>query len=102
MVLKEVVENGCVASCSAVCREWQAVMEKKKFSRLKLTPSRLANFGSISRRQRKLVRYIRLCIEIQDYDCSQCREEEAHSWYATNNDIIKSAIRDLFIVLSTW
>lgn len=41
-----------LASCAAVSREWQAVIEPHNFTRIKLTPSRLANFGSMVYRNR--------------------------------------------------
>ncbi|KAK3940906.1 hypothetical protein QBC46DRAFT_449128 [Diplogelasinospora grovesii] len=55
---------------------WQRAIEKKTFSRLSLTPSRLADFGNMIHRNRALVRYVWLCIELREYGCMSCIEDE--------------------------
>lgn len=103
MILEALIEDErCVASYATVCREWQATIEQKNFSRLKLTPSRLPEFGGMVHRQRGLVKYIWLCIELQEYDCSQCEVEETDPWHESNTAIISRAIQESFSVLSTW
>lgn len=103
MILKALIQEGCyLAHYATVCREWQSVVEQKSFGRLKLTPSRLAGFGDMVHRQRVLVKYIWLCIELREYDCSQCEIGETDPWHGSNTDIIKKAIRELFSVLSKW
>lgn len=103
MILKSLIQDGCCeARYATISRELQAVVEQKNFSRLKLTPSHLACFGDIVYRRRELVRYLWLCIELQDYDCSQCADEETDTWHESNTNIIKATIRELFIILSTW
>lgn len=59
-ILEALLQNeGSLASFATVSREWQAIIEQHNFSRIKLTlGSRLANFGSMIRRNRALVRYM--------------------------------------------
>jgi len=103
MILEELLQDGCsVARYAAVCRDWQAIIEKKTFSRITITPRRLASFGTMILRNIKLVKYIWLCVQLQEYDCLQCEQEESEEWHTENNIIIERAIRDLFLVLSTW
>lgn len=73
MILAALIqEGGSVAPFASVCREWQAVIEKQNFSRLKLTVPRLGDFSDIATRKRSQIKYIWLCIEVQEYDCSNC------------------------------
>lgn len=95
-------DEHCVARYATVCREWQTVIEPKNFNRLKLTLSRLPEFRDMVHRQRRLVKYIWLCIELQQYDCSQCETEETDSWHESNTIIIERAFRELLSYLSTW
>lgn len=76
MILKALIYDGYYARYATVCREWQEVIEQKNFSRLTLTLSRIASLRDMVYRQRRLVRYIWLCMELQEYDCSQCEDLE--------------------------
>lgn len=103
MILEILVQDTCgVALYATVCQEWQKIIEQKNFSRLKLTPSRLANFNNMTHRNRSVIKYIWFCIELQEYDCSQCEEAETDAWWESNTEIIKEAFRRLFSILSTW
>ena len=103
MILEILMQDRHRVACYApVCHEWQTIIEQKTFSRLVLTSSRLADFQDMVHRQRGLVKYIWLCIEIQEYDCSQCEADESDEHYDRNSAIIENAISQLFVVLSTW
>ncbi|KAK4033287.1 hypothetical protein C8A01DRAFT_50104 [Parachaetomium inaequale] len=88
-------------------------LERHNFARIKLTPPRLIEFGSVIHRNRALVRYIWFCLELDEYDCTKCaptREtyadyekwEEAFSIADTVNGPITTAFKSLFSTLSTW
>jgi hypothetical protein len=96
-----------------VSREWQAELERYNFARIKLTPSRLVDFGSMVHRNRALVRYIWFCLELDEYDCTNCAPSyetysdfdeysEAISISDTANGPITTAFQSLFSTLSTW
>lgn len=51
-----------------VSREWQAEIERLNFARIRLTPSRLVDFPSVTRRNRALIRHIWFCLELEDDD----------------------------------
>ncbi|PLN80792.1 hypothetical protein BDW42DRAFT_194164 [Aspergillus taichungensis] len=105
IILDTVLQTGSrVASLAAVSQEWQAMIEPRNFSRIKLTAPRLAEFGSMTRRNRALVCYIWLCLELQEYDCTQCAPHLVDGLRLTNADNIMliTAFQDLFSTLSTW
>ncbi|KAL7944683.1 hypothetical protein V8C42DRAFT_358365 [Trichoderma barbatum] len=105
LVLELLSTDGCsLAGLATVSREWQMIIERHTFTRIKLTPSRLASFGSMTRRNRALVRYIWLCLELQEYDCSECSPEGPEEWLISISDNlqINTAFQDLFATLSTW
>ena len=103
IILEALVEHeGCMTRYSTVCREWQQIVERKNFSRLKLTVPRIPKFSDIVCQRRRLVKYIWLCIELQEYDCSMCDEFETNEWYEINTTIITRVMTQLFSVLSSW
>ncbi|KAK2033461.1 hypothetical protein LX32DRAFT_704998 [Colletotrichum zoysiae] len=104
-ILEVLLQDGCsLASLATVSREWQAIIEKHNFARIKVTPSRLANFDSMTHRNQALVSYIWLSLELQEYDCTECAPEDQATWGVseTDNSIIITALQDLFSSLSTW
>lgn len=103
MILKALIQDGCcIARYATVCREWQTFVEQKTFGRLTLTLSRLTSFDVIVNQRRGYVKYLWLCIELQPYECLQCNDEETDSWHESNTEIIRTTIRKLLVVLSTW
>lgn len=115
LVFKFLVQNGCtLSSVATVSREWQRIVERYNFALIKLTPSRLADFNSMTRRCRALVDCIWFCLELDQYDCSTCASElsltrEEHqdpfSVSRTNMRSTRSTIeafQNLFAILSTW
>ncbi|KAF2186584.1 hypothetical protein K469DRAFT_686971 [Zopfia rhizophila CBS 207.26] len=88
MILEALMQDGCcVARYASVCGEWQAVIEQKNFSRLKLTPSRLAGFGDMVYRQKELV--------------NARTERRMHGMKATPTSS-EEPFRAFFLILSTW
>ncbi|KAK0722508.1 hypothetical protein B0T26DRAFT_702949 [Lasiosphaeria miniovina] len=55
LILEALMQDGCTLSRFAtVSREWQTVLERHNFARIKLTPLRTVDFGSMIRRNRVL------------------------------------------------
>lgn len=103
MILEALNQDGHrVAHYATFCREWQTFIEREVFSQLNVNLSRLNDLGAMVCRSKRLVKYLWLCIELQEYDCSQCEVEETDSWHEANTAIIQSAISQLFSILSAW
>ncbi len=107
-----VQDGGTLGRLATVSRAWQTELERFNFARIKLTPSRLADFPSMIRRNQALVRYIYFCLELDDYDCTQCAPRPQNltgkkysAAVAVNDTVhcpITSSFRSLFSILSTW
>ncbi|KAF1984549.1 hypothetical protein K402DRAFT_455721 [Aulographum hederae CBS 113979] len=105
MVLETVIYDSCnLASIATVSREWQTVIEQQNFSRIKLTPSRLPEFGAMIHRNRRLVRYILFCLELEEYDCTGCepQDPESRGLSEMDNSLIVKGFENLFSILSAW
>ncbi|CAI7606412.1 unnamed protein product [Penicillium glandicola] len=105
LILEALLQDSCsLAGFATVSREWQMIIEKHKFAQINLTLSRLADFDSILHRNRALVRYIWLCLELQEYDCTRCSPQilEMLGISNTDNTLIITAFQDLFSTLSKW
>ncbi|KAM5348805.1 hypothetical protein ACJ41O_008628 [Fusarium nematophilum] len=90
------------ASLASVCKEWQLVIEKRNFHRLKLRLSCLDDLERMIIRQRELVQHIWLDIELPEYSCRSCEKYESFSGSGRNRSIISSGIWKLFRILSAW
>ncbi len=104
-ILEALLQHGCsLAGYATVSPEWQIIIERYNFARITLTWSRLAEFNSFLCRNRSLVRYIWLCLELEEYDCTGCSPDDAETWGVSNTDNtrITKAFSDLFSGLSTW
>ncbi|PTB69996.1 hypothetical protein BBK36DRAFT_1110106 [Trichoderma citrinoviride] len=98
-------QDGCrQAPYATVSREWQAIVETHTFARIRLTPSRIDEFESMVHRNRALVRYIWLCLELMEYDCFMCAPMDPvlREFRNTDSYMIMVALLDVFSVLSTW
>ncbi|KAF3802786.1 hypothetical protein GCG54_00014022 [Colletotrichum gloeosporioides] len=113
LILHEPMRAGCSQGhLATVSREWQIEIERHNFARIRLTPSRLVNFGALIQRNQALVSYIWFCLELDDYDCTTCAPDgtrltleewgEACEISDTDKCPITAAFRDLFLILSTW
>lgn len=87
---------------AAVCKEWQIFVERKNFRRLKLQASYLEELEYIVIRQRDLVQYIWLNIELSRYTCQCCQRAKSMSWLSRHSSIIGGIMLKLFSVLNTW
>ena len=105
LVLEILLYDGCsLAGFATGSREWQTIIERHNFARVNLTSLRLADFGSIAHRNRALVRYIWLCVELAEYDCVECVPDglEMMGISDTDNIRITTAFLELFSTLSAW
>lgn len=104
-LLQALLKNGCsLAKLATVSREWQGVVEQHNFARIKVTPSRLADFCSIIRRRRSHVKYIWLCVELERYSSLEARASWGDNRRLSQQDLgcVANAIRILFTELSEW
>jgi hypothetical protein len=105
MVLQALVEDGrSLARFATVSREWQKMIEQHTFSRIRVTPPRIPQLNVMTSRNRARVRCIWLCIELERYDCTGC-EGSSDYIFSTNireDALIKAALQDIFVVLSSW
>lgn len=96
-------EGHGLAAYAQVCKEWQYIIEKRNFRRLKLQVPCLDDLEKIAlSRRRQFIRNIWLNIELRPYTCRSCESPESYSWSSDNNSIIGRAISKLFCILSTW
>lgn len=86
--------------CAAVCKEWQTIIEPINFCRLALQVSCLDGLENLIIRQRPLVQYICLNIELPRYACPTCQRNATFS--NRNSTIFRKAILRLFSILNTW
>ncbi|KAK3394510.1 hypothetical protein B0H63DRAFT_48274 [Podospora didyma] len=105
VILERLLQDGCsLAGFATVSREWQTIIERHNFARIKLTPSRIADFGSVIHRNNALVRYLWLCLELEEYDCTLCASRDPETWGMSHRDnaLIVTAFQDLFSTPGTW
>lgn len=101
-ILGALAQNGdSLAPYASVSRDWQDVFEKHTFSRLTLTARRLRSFHFATRR-RDQVKYIWLCIELPEYDCSECEKYETAKYAEGITIYVKDVMRKALFILSTW
>ncbi|KAK4187933.1 hypothetical protein QBC35DRAFT_550905 [Podospora australis] len=109
-ILEALIKDGCkLARFATVSREWQMEIERHTFARIKLTPSRLADFRSMVHRNWAVVRYIWFCLELDGYDCTKCAPRhidpecfEKVMVVDTDTCPITASFQNLFSILSTW
>ncbi|KAI0011037.1 hypothetical protein F4779DRAFT_637795 [Xylariaceae sp. FL0662B] len=105
--LKFLLNDGCsVAQLAAVSRQWQAVIKRHNFERINITLWRIPDLGPMTRRNRALLKYIWLALELDEYDCSRCGGENQDIRHvfcrAANNCVVITTMHDLFLTLSAW
>lgn len=95
--------DGCsLAGLAVVSREWQNVIERHTFARIKLTLPRLEAFGSMVRRNRSRVKYIWLCVELEHYSSIEAYTGDDESVSQRDFDLVKKAFEGLFNEISEW
>lgn len=106
LILDVLMRDGCsLASLATVSREWQTTIEKHNFSRIRVTPARLPEMNYMTRRNRSLVRYIWVCLELGKYPCPE-HNDPRHIWLgdilSMDNIVLVTGLEDLFSALSKW
>jgi hypothetical protein len=94
-----------LSSAAAVCKEWQSVIEKRNFARLRLQCERLEDLDDFERivsPRRDLVTYIGLNVMLTPYTCSICCQLEIHWEEAKNSHFVQQAVWKLLEILSSW
>ncbi|KAK6835176.1 hypothetical protein PG987_009870 [Apiospora arundinis] len=82
-----------------VGRKWRSQLEPYNFADIRVRPSNLVEFASMTRRSRALVRYIWFCVELNEYEYCACWW---HDSVNTDHWLIRAALAGLFSILSTW
>ncbi|KAK4211661.1 hypothetical protein QBC37DRAFT_10764 [Rhypophila decipiens] len=101
-------EDTGIAPLATVSREWQTVIERHNFARIKLTPARLGEFNCyFPLRCRHLVRYIWLCIELNEADNLPLYFHHPQNFHlsqdhTTGCEPIAETIQTLLSILSNW
>ncbi|KAI0545743.1 hypothetical protein F4679DRAFT_452140 [Xylaria curta] len=89
------------ASLASVCREWQHVLEKVNFHKIKLRVPCLAKFRRYATPQkRELIRHICLDVVLPQYNSKCCSRRRSPS--ARISCIVSDGIWKLFSILRTW
>ena len=101
-ILEALVLHGDSARYASTCRTWQAFIEQRNFTCLKVTQSRLAGFSDIGYRHRHLVKCIWFSIEPSYNHCPHCGGVGVYNWHQVSSKVIRKAIQDLVIELSRW
>jgi hypothetical protein len=87
-----------LAHTAVVSRQWKTLAESIIFQRMSLTQRDLPYFESVLYPRRRLIKAIWFRIELQDYDCSFCRNDES----PLEPQIPFTHLKRLFQALSSW
>lgn len=106
LILDVLMRDGCsLANLATVSREWQTTIEKHNFSRIRVTQARLPELNYMTRRNRSLVRYIWVCLELGKYPCPEHTDPARFVFedtVAMDNVVVTTGLQDLFSALSKW
>lgn len=98
-----ILDTAPVAKYAVVSKEWQAGIERHTFSNLRLTPSRLTDFGRIVRGVRKgYVCSIDLDVVLPPYSKAEYGKFENDEDQARNNQSFSRTVQSLFNTLHSW
>lgn len=99
-ILKALLQtDGSLAAYAAVSREWQAIIEPHNFSYLQLTMPRIEQLDLMTFRTQRHVRYIWLCLELEEYGL---RESRVQGMSAADSHAIGRALHEVVDTLSSW
>lgn len=99
-VLEELARiPGRVAPFAAVCKEWQAVIEKTTFRQLTLRQSCLPELISILRQDRRFIKHVFFRVELRPPRCPTCGAHEGDAERVSRSVIGKKCIRDVVAIL---
>lgn len=104
MILREIVRQRLRgwASCAAVCKEWQAVIEPNSFHRLTLRNFCIPAFEHIAIRPRGFIQHICLNVELPRYTCDKCQGTMPQFEALRHSLPFGRLLLNLFSVLSRW
>lgn len=89
------------ASLASVCKEWQHVLEKANYYKMKLGVSCLDDFEyMVSPQKRGLIHHICFDVELPRYTSRCCSKRRSAPMKI--NSIVSDGIWKLFSILSTW
>lgn len=89
------------ASLASVCREWQVILEKSNYRKLKVPSSRLGEFKSmVPPHKRQLVRHIWFDIELRRYSTRCCSKRR--SLLKNMGLSVTKAIWKMYSILRSW
>ncbi|OQE06141.1 hypothetical protein PENVUL_c019G03325 [Penicillium vulpinum] len=102
-----------LASYATVCKTWQAILERRTFSTICLTPSRLPEFRRIlgllggapssqSRQRRDNVTRLEFKVILPEYDIPARAARENKADRNQNNQTFTAALKALWEALSEW
>ncbi|KAM0189753.1 hypothetical protein ACHAPA_008557 [Fusarium lateritium] len=99
LILEIVSRQKGWGSATSVCKEWHYFIATKNFGRLELNQSNVQGLSTIIR-QRSLIRYIYLNVELPTY---RCQPRECWFWGThEKTPTVRNSLRKLFSVLRTW
>ena len=92
------------AAFASVCREWQVILERFNFHKLKLGIPHLDSFKHVAAEREELIHHILLDIELPRYSAQCCTKghPKRRSPPVKTGPIVSDAIWRLFSILSTW
>jgi hypothetical protein len=89
-----------------VSREWQSFLEPFNFAKITLSVPRLTDSESqvILFKRQDQIRYIWFRVELQQYDCTVCANQDTEilGLSDANNSFVADAFKSLFLVLTKW
>ncbi|CVL02687.1 uncharacterized protein FMAN_00189 [Fusarium mangiferae] len=98
--------GGKCSQLATVSRAWRSTIEPLNFAEMSLTVPRLTDLDSrfILARKRNQIRNIWFCVELKQYDCTQCENNDQDQWGLdeVDNQFIVDAFDNLFTTLSAW
>ncbi|KAF5970200.1 PRANC domain-containing protein [Fusarium coicis] len=98
--------GGKCSQLATVSRVWRSIIEPLNFAKISLTVPRLTDPYSqaILARKRNQIRYIWFRVELKQYDCTQCANDDEDQWGLdkVDNQFIVDAFENLFTMLSVW
>lgn len=98
------MQPGMACKYATVSRDWQALVEKKTFSSLRLNSMRVQELSNIlTPRRRSYVRNIAVEVTLPEYDVEKAgHRKETPQEQHTNSQTFTDLICALFAVLATW
>ncbi|EFY84561.1 hypothetical protein MAC_09407 [Metarhizium acridum CQMa 102] len=97
--------HGLMPSHALVCRDWFKFFERETYRAIFVTQASLDNISRFTRRQRSMVRYLWVKIDLFSYGCPDCAVDSFQSLplrRKVNASLIAYTIRRTLNLLSSW